>query len=130
MYNKNTYCHYFIVLNLVLMIMKNAEVALVRDAVSILQKNIKYSITVPQIADQLAVSEKTLQRAFQQVYQVSVYAWFKKLKIEHAQIMLHTGYSVKQASMACGYKTESAFVQAFKDVTRVTPGEWSRREAC
>lgn len=111
------------------MIIRNTDPELFGKAIALLQKHLKYSITVPQLARRLLVSERTLQRIFQQVCNEGVYAHYKRMKIEHAQTLLQHGYSIKQAALACGYKTESSFVQAFKGITSYTPKEWLKRQA-
>lgn len=111
------------------MITRKTDPVLYGEAIALLRKHLKYSITVPQLARQLLISERTLQRIFQQVCNEGVYAHFKKMKTEHAQNLLLNGYSIKQAALACGYKTESAFVQAFKGITSYTPKEWLKRQA-
>lgn len=109
--------------------LKKADRELFEEAVALLRKHIKYALTVPQLADRLHVSERSLQRIFQEACRESVYAYFRRMKIEHAQQLLLTGHTIKQATVASGYRTESAFVQAFKGITTNTPREWLKKKA-
>lgn len=108
---------------------RNNDTILTQEAIAILKKQIRYTLTVGELAQRLLVSERTLQRAFEAVYGESVYATFKRMKIGHAQQLLLSGSPVKQVALATGYRSASAFVQAFKDITSLTPGEWTRSQA-
>lgn len=72
-------------------------------------------------ARELALSEKTLTRLFQQHTGLSFRAWRQRLRLLSALPLLQHGEQVTHVALACGYDSTSAFIAAFRKHLGVTP---------
>ncbi|MGB3597563.1 MAG: helix-turn-helix transcriptional regulator, partial [Pseudomonas neustonica] len=72
-------------------------------------------------ASQLALSEKTLTRLFQQHTGLTFRAWRQRLRLLSALPLLQQGERVTDVALACGYDSTSAFIAAFRKHLGVTP---------
>jgi AraC-like DNA-binding protein/quercetin dioxygenase-like cupin family protein len=74
----------------------------------------------------VGASERTLARAFVAETGVSFGRWRTMLRVQAALAALATGDSVGRVSRHVGYESESAFVQAFRRETGITPAAYFR----
>jgi AraC-like DNA-binding protein len=80
--------------------------------------------TQAAIAHRLGLSLRALQRGFLAETGLSLGAWRRQARFLHALTRLGAGETVKQAAAAAGYKSESAFVSAFRASFGVTPANY------
>lgn len=82
------------------------------------------SFNVSDLAKQLNISERTLQRRIHEHFGLSTNDWLRHKKMKFALYSLkHIGLSIGEVSYACGYKHVSNFTQAFKNYFNYTPAE-------
>jgi len=74
-------------------------------------------------------SERTLARAFVAGTGVSFGRWRTLLRVQHALTALAAGEPVGKVARLVGYDSDSAFVQAFRRETGVTPAAYFRSPA-
>ena len=48
--------------------------------------------------------------------------WRTQLRLHHAQVLLADGEAVTRTAHACGYRSTSAFIDAFRAAYGTTPG--------
>jgi AraC-like DNA-binding protein/quercetin dioxygenase-like cupin family protein len=77
----------------------------------------------------VGASERTLARAFLTDTGVSFGRWRTMTRIEAALVALATGDAVGKVARHVGYESDSAFVQAFRRETGITPSAYFRRSA-
>jgi transcriptional regulator GlxA family with amidase domain len=83
-----------------------------------------------ELADWLAVSERTLNRRFRQALGVAPLVYLQNLRIEVAKQLLETRpVGIDAVSQRVGYGDLSTFRQLFKRKTGLTPGEYQMRFA-
>jgi AraC-like DNA-binding protein len=75
------------------------------------------------------LSARTVQRMFPAQTGLTFEAWRSRLRFLHATRLLAEGRGVGWVAGACGYRSASAFVVAFRRVAGVTPGEYCRTSA-
>lgn len=75
----------------------------------------------------LGVCERTLSRHFRQQTGLGFRAWRQRLRLFSALPMLERGERVTDVALACGYDSLSAFIAAFREQFRQTPGEFFRQ---
>ena len=75
----------------------------------------------------VGASERTLARAFLAGTGVSFGRWRALLRVQAALAALARGEPVGNVARRVGYDSDSAFVQAFRRETRVTPAAYFRR---
>jgi AraC-like DNA-binding protein len=80
-------------------------------------------ITLPDWAERLGTSEKTLMRLFQRETGLSFRGWRQRARLLSSLSALEEGDSVTSTALSCGYDSTSAFIAAFKSLFGCTPGE-------
>lgn len=92
---------------------------------NILQKNFHQKITAFDLADEIGIGEKTLQRAFKKYYGINIFSFQVKLRMEHARELLMRGdKSVKQVARLVGYSGQSSFSRMFIRYYGTAPSVW------
>ena len=85
---------------------------------------------IPRIRDlaaELAVSDRTLERAFAADGLMSLGEWRQRSRMCRAIALLAAGGEVQRVALEVGYETPSAFVLAFKKLVGTTPGKMATR---
>ncbi len=80
---------------------------------------------IRDLAVELGVSDRTLERAFTADASMSLGEWRQRARICRAIRLLSAGGAVQDVALEVGYATASAFVGAFKRYTGATPGKFS-----
>jgi AraC-like DNA-binding protein len=81
--------------------------------------------TLAQLGREVGASERTLSRLFRRETGMSFPQWRAQLRLHHAQLLLAAGESVTSTAHACGYRSTSAFIDAFRAAFGCTPGRRS-----
>ncbi|MDE3132849.1 MAG: helix-turn-helix transcriptional regulator [Acidobacteriota bacterium] len=82
--------------------------------------------TLPQLGRWVGASERTLSRLFRRETGLSFPQWRAQLRLQQAQLLLAGGESVTNTAHACGYRSTSAFIDAFRAAFGTTPGALRR----
>lgn len=82
------------------------------------------SRTFSRWAIELGISERSLLRRFQHETGLSFREWCKRARVHRALQRLGTGSSVGDVAAELGYRSTSAFVQAFRATLGVTPARY------
>ncbi|MDR2378646.1 MAG: AraC family transcriptional regulator [Bifidobacteriaceae bacterium] len=72
----------------------------------------------------LAVSPKTISRAFRAETGMGFEAWQTAFRAQRAALALGAGMGVEEVAERVGYRSSSAFGAAFRRVTGVSPGQF------
>ncbi|MFT3888992.1 MAG: helix-turn-helix transcriptional regulator [Arachnia sp.] len=84
-------------------------------------------LPLPAVAAEVAVSRRTLERAFVAETGLPLGAWRRRSRVHSSLAYLAEGVSVVETAYAVGYSTPSAFVTAFAAECGRTPGAYLRR---
>lgn len=84
---------------------------------------------IRDLAAELAVSDRTIERAFLADAGMTLGEWRQRSRISRAIALLAGGGDVKDVALEVGYATPSAFVTAFKKYVGTTPGQTQRKKA-
>jgi AraC-like DNA-binding protein len=88
------------------------------------------SLSVPGLADELAVSESYLRRLFRMTFGIPPAQYIQRRRIERAgQLLQDTRLGVKEVSRLSGFNEEHFFMHVFRKWTRQTPTEFRRRHS-
>ncbi len=91
------------------------KIPVVQDALVLMQTNIETPLSIPEIADQLAISPKQLLRAFLRDLNQAPISIYRNLRLSFARHLLHTtNHSIQEVLLRAGYQNQSAFSRAFK----------------
>lgn len=82
--------------------------------------------TTAEIATHFFYSREYVSRVFKQHYNINLSEYLVNQKINYARRLLEQGNSVSFACNAAGFKSTSAFINAFRLRTNMTPAEYKR----
>lgn len=102
----------------------NVEDILPQDLSQIIDyidQHIHEQLTVTQIANDLFISQSTLERRFKQILDITPLEFIRKKKLILAAQLLQSGESVLQTGLNLGYSDNSYFIQIFKKYYGCTP---------
>ena len=83
------------------------------------------SLNVEWLADQLAMSRKTLLRKAQALTQLSPNELIRQYRLRKAADFLRAGHSVSETAYLTGFETPAYFGQCFKEQYQTTPSEFA-----
>ena len=92
--------------------------------VDYINQHIYEQLTVTQIANDLYISQSTLERRFKQILNITPLEFIRKKKLILATQLLQSGKSVLQTGVSLGYSDNSYFIQLFKKYYGCTPYEY------
>jgi len=89
-----------------------------------LQTKFDQKINIQAISDHYAISPSKLKRDFKSLFDVSIYKFYTRAKMDEAYRRLQTGeYSVTEVGFDLGYSSLSKFSEMFKKVIGVNPSD-------
>ncbi len=92
----------------------------------LLEKHLKDPLlTVDWLADELAMSRKTLYRKVHSVVQLNPHELIRQYRLRRATDLLRTGYTSSQTAVLTGFKNHSYFTTVFKEFYHKTPTEFA-----
>jgi len=107
---------------------KSHNDALVHRAQQWLQEHMAESFRIAELADRLAVSERTLARRFQRMLGQSPLTYLQHLRIDTARALLEAGdLSNERIAQYVGYSDISSFSRLFRERVGITPGAYRER---
>ncbi|MEM7369760.1 MAG: GyrI-like domain-containing protein [Bacteroidota bacterium] len=87
-----------------------------------IESNVKKELTASDIADVACYSYRNINRIFQAVYQESIGAFYRRLKVEAlAKLVLYTDKSITEIAFEAGFSDLQAFNKTFKKLFDCTP---------
>ena len=99
--------------------------AAVRAAIEIVENNISEPLRVPEIADQVGISQRQLERQFHQTMGCSVVQFGLLIRLQHARVLLiSTEMGVREIATASGFNSLSHFAYAFRKCFARRPSEY------
>ncbi|WP_299356849.1 GlxA family transcriptional regulator [uncultured Shimia sp.] len=100
----------------------------IREAISLIERNIEEPLSVPEVAEALGVSQRQLERNFKKQIGCTVVQFSLLLRLQRARLLLiSTTLSVREIATASGFNTLSHFAYSFGRFFDRRPSEY--REA-
>lgn len=101
---------------------------LVRRAMALMERNMVEPLRIPEIAAELGISQRQLERQFKANVGCTVVQFGQLLRLQRARVLLiATGLSVREIASACGFNSLSHFAGAFRSRFGRRPSDY--REA-
>ena len=102
--------------------------SLVERAQGWLQKNMAGDVMMPDLARELAVSERTLERRFGAAVGQTPLGYLQAVRLDAARALLEAGdMSVQSIAAQVGYSDASSFSRLFRESFGLSPGAYRRR---
>lgn len=105
----------------------------VRRAIHIMEQHQEDPISPSQIAAEIGISTRQLERVFAKVLGTSPKQYYVNLRLRRAaRLLVQTTLPITEVAVACGFSTMSTFSKLFRRATGVSPSELrsSRRSVC
>ncbi|SNT11552.1 AraC family transcriptional regulator [Actinoplanes regularis] len=77
-----------------------------------------------ELGRQVGAAERTLSRLFRAETGFTFPQWRAQLRLHHALSLLAAGRPVTRVAVDCGFRSPSAFIEAFRAVFGTTPGRY------
>ena len=104
--------------------LKSKTVDSIYQAQEVLHHNYKNPPSIIELARQVGISDRTLQRGFRQLFDTTVIGYITYLRIEQAEQLLRSGnVSVAEVANLVGYSHLGHFAAAFKRQVGISPSE-------
>lgn len=101
----------------------------IRQAYQMIQEHACDGLTVMELVDRLAISQKTLNKRFLAVYGCTPGQAIRRERVERAKAWLSSaGLSISRIATMCGFRAASNFDFFFKRETGCSPGEYRARQ--
>lgn len=91
-------------------------------AIECMERHMEDTLSSAQLALQVGLSVRQLNRLFQSNFSVTPSGFYRNLRLERARNLLEqTGMPVAEVSLACGFATTSHFIRCFRERFDHTP---------
>jgi transcriptional regulator GlxA family with amidase domain len=98
---------------------------MLQQAIAVIEANIAEPLPVPEIADQLQLSQRQLERLFHKGLGCSVVQFGTLVRLQHARVLLiATKLSVREIATATGFNSLSHFASAFRKCFDRRPSDY------
>lgn len=95
-----------------------------------IRQRLSHQWSLADVAQLLAISERTVSRQFTAQTGLSFVEWLRRLRLQHSLELLLQGQSVVDVALAVGYDSPSAFSTAFKQRIGVSPSQYVAHYQC
>ncbi|MGV0028466.1 helix-turn-helix transcriptional regulator [Phormidesmis priestleyi] len=103
--------------------MKPQTVERIHAAKNLLLTYLEQPPTITELAQRVGVSDRTLQRGFQELFGTTVFGYLTDQRMVQAEHGLRSGQSVAEVANLVGYSNPGHFAAAFKRKFGITPSE-------
>ena len=108
---------------------RNAEMQIIQrrsprlaKAMQLILSNTEEILSSRQISAKVGISTRQLERLFSKYRQKSLHNYYLEARLEKARhLILHTGMSLLQISIATGFSSQSHFTRCYKNLFAKTP---------
>lgn len=104
------------------------DISRIKQMLSFIHQNFSQSLTLQQIADSAAISQRECTRCFQRYFQTSAVSYLLDFRIRTAaRMLLETDQSITQISKLCGFCSPSYFGHRFQEAFGCSPRDYRHR---
>lgn len=97
----------------------------VRNAIKLLEDNVEEPCSIPEICEEINVSQRSLERLFVRDTGCTIVQYSKLLRLQYArELLTSTEMTVREVSVACGFNSLSYFSKCFGDMFAKKPSEY------
>lgn len=91
-------------------------------AMQLMLSNTEEILSSREISSQVGISTRQLERLFSKYRQKSLHRYYLETRLEKARhLILYTGMSLLQISIATGFSSQSHFTRCYKNLFAKTP---------
>lgn len=102
---------------------------LVQKAIIVINGNYSRTLSLSDIAEQIGTNSSYLSRIFHKETKMTCIEYINTVRIEHAKTLLSQQLPIKEVARSCGYRDYGYFLETFKRIVGITPGEFLLKNA-
>jgi len=103
------------------------QTELIKEIHNQLINNLDRRFTIEELSRQYHINTSSLKSIFKSVYGLPIAAYIKEYKIKYAAVLLCSGAdSIAEIAASVGYRSQSKFTKAFKDIMQLSPAEYRK----
>lgn len=107
--------------------MKHHEPRLAK-AIGLMETHIDLPQSIADIAEQLGISQRMLEKLFKQKLAMSPYQYYKRLRLQSARrLVLDTPLSMQEIAIRTGFASLAVFSREFKQYFQTSPSQYRNR---
>ena len=97
--------------------------AIVRKAIDIMEANLETPVPIPDIAQEVGVSQRQLSRLFRSYVQKSPVEYFRDIRLDRARgLITQTEIAISEVAAAAGFNSQVHFTRAYRTRFGLSPG--------
>lgn len=105
----------------------SSQVEIIKKIHTQLTENLEQRYTIEELAKQYLMNTTSLKCIFKTVYGMPIASYMKKYRMTYAaKMLLHCNNTVSEISSAVGYKNQSKFTAAFRDIFHMSPTAYQK----
>lgn len=98
---------------------------LVSKVVTYVATNFRQSLTLPQVADAVGISQFSLSRFFSRTFHQNFNHYINSVRLEHASALLVDSKDpITEILLDCGFQSQATFNRAFQNYYHMTPRQY------
>lgn len=99
-----------------------------RRLVSLMEQNLDFPLSLPELADEFGVSQRTLARICMRSFGESPMRLYLHIRLQSARnLLFYEEFSIKDVATACGFSYPAVFSRSFKAQYGQTPREFREK---
>lgn len=108
-------------------VLKPSDRKAIEQAKNILLNNYKTPPSIKALAKMTHINQQKLMSCFKQITGTTVYGYIKKIRMQHAGILLQTtDFTIVQIAKEVGYHGDGHFQKAFHSIYKQTPNQYRK----
>ena len=106
----------------------DSQIQIINDIHRFLTNNLKDRHTIEELSTKFLINQTTLKTTFKRVYGEPIATYMKEYRIKRAmELLTESDSPIVEIAEDVGYKNQSKFTQAFKDVTGILPKDYRKK---
>lgn len=85
--------------------------------------NSKDEINLETLSAKFSINRDKMQKSFKKIYGETIFAFYRRIKLERAFVLLKEDYKISDISQKIGYKNAKSFRTAFKNQYGILPSQ-------
>ncbi|OOM75076.1 HTH-type transcriptional regulator ChbR [Clostridium puniceum] len=99
-----------------------------KKAISYMEKNYVYDISLKNIADEIGMSPTYFSRFFKKTTGETFYCYLNKIRLYYAhKELMNSDESITEIALNNGFSNVKAFIEVFKKIYKVTPAKYKNQ---
>lgn len=95
-----------------------------RDAIIIMERNLEHPLAIGEIARQVAISQRQLDRIFRKHTGLTPVRYYLDVRLDRARgLVTQTEMPILDVAIACGFSTNSQFSRTYKNRFEISPNQ-------